>query len=92
MNKKQSTHPAWALAFKKPGTKLRCIRGRFYIYEYKTVYDNVRKRPKKISGKLLCLNVFWRAKFRKIKGLQNFTHFTILLLKSQHLFKLLRQQ
>ena len=53
MNKKQSTHPAWALSFKKPGTELRCIRGRFYIYEYKTVYDNERKRPKKISGKLL---------------------------------------
>lgn len=53
MKKEQSTHPAWALAFKKPGTELRCIRGRFYLYEYKTVYDNVRKRPKKISGKLL---------------------------------------
>lgn len=53
MKKEQSTHPAWALAVKKPGTELRCIRGRFYLYEYKTVYDNMRKRPKKISGKLL---------------------------------------
>lgn len=53
MKNSTTTHPEWALAFKRPGTELRHIRGKYYIYEYKTVYDNTRKRPKKISGKLL---------------------------------------
>jgi len=46
-------HPEWALAHKKPGTELRLIRGRYYLYEYKTVYDKEKKGPRKISGKLL---------------------------------------
>ena len=47
------SHPEWATRYKKPGTELRFIRGCYYLYEYKTVYDQVRKKPKKISGKLL---------------------------------------
>jgi len=46
-------HPQWATMHKKPGTELRLIRGKYYLYEYKTVYDKERKGPKKISGKLL---------------------------------------
>lgn len=46
-------HPEWATIHKKPGTELRLIRGKYYLYEYKTVYDKERKRPRKISGKLL---------------------------------------
>ncbi|MDD4429460.1 MAG: transposase [Paludibacter sp.] len=46
-------HPEWALAHKKPGTELRLIRGRYYLYEYRTVYDKEKKGPRKISGKLL---------------------------------------
>lgn len=54
MNKKPTTpHPQWALMHKKPGTELRHINGRYYLYEYKTVYDAAKKRAKKISGKLL---------------------------------------
>jgi transposase len=46
-------HPQWALAQKKPGTELRLIRGHYYLYEYKTVYDREKKRPRKITGKLI---------------------------------------
>ena len=48
-----SNHPEWALAHKKPGTELRLIRGNYYLYAYKTVYDKEKKGPRKISGKLL---------------------------------------
>ncbi|MBU1623149.1 MAG: transposase [Nanoarchaeota archaeon] len=48
-----SPHPDWALKFRKPGTELRLIKGKYYLYEYKTIYDKLLKRPKKISGKLL---------------------------------------
>lgn len=51
--KTTSPHPDWALAHRKPGTELRLIKGRYYLYGYKTVYDPVKKRPKKISGPLL---------------------------------------
>lgn len=50
---KTTAHPDWALKMKTPGTELRLIRGKYYLYEYKTVYDKARKGPKKISGKLL---------------------------------------
>lgn len=50
---KISNHPQWALDQRKPGTELRLIRGIYYLYEYKTVYDKIKKKPKKVSGKLL---------------------------------------
>jgi transposase len=53
MKKKKSPHPQWALAHKQKGTELRYIRGRYYLYEYRTVYDKVNKRPRKITGRLL---------------------------------------
>jgi hypothetical protein len=46
-------HPDWALAHRRPGTELRLINGRYYLYEYKTVYDSQKKKPKKVSGPLL---------------------------------------
>ncbi|MFT4152773.1 transposase [Parafilimonas sp.] len=48
-----SPHPQWALKHKQPGTELRLINGRYYLYAYKTVYDALKKKPKKVSGKLL---------------------------------------
>lgn len=48
-----NTHPEWATKFRTPGTELRFIKGKYYLYEYKTVYDAEKKRPKKISGKLI---------------------------------------
>ena len=53
MKNKTSPHLLWALAQKKKGTELRSIKGKYYLYEYKTVYDKIKKRPKKISGPLL---------------------------------------
>jgi transposase len=50
---KTSNHPDWALSQKKPGTELRLIRGKYYLYEYKTIYDKEKKGPRKITGKLL---------------------------------------
>ncbi|MCX6270946.1 MAG: transposase [Bacteroidetes bacterium] len=50
---KTSNHPQWALDQRKPGTELRLIRGIYYLYEYKTIYDKSKKKPKKVSGKLL---------------------------------------
>jgi len=54
MNKNStSNHPEWALAQKRPGTELRLIRGNYYLYEYKTVYDKAKKQARKISGPIL---------------------------------------
>lgn len=51
--KTSAARPAWALMHKKPGTELRLIKGRYYLYGYKTVYDKDKKRPRKVSGPLL---------------------------------------
>jgi len=48
-----SPHPQWATKFRAPGTELRCIRGKYYLYAVSSKYDPVKKRPKKITGPLL---------------------------------------
>jgi hypothetical protein len=48
-----SPHPEWALAHKRKGTELRRINGRYYLYEVSSKWDPVKKRPRKISGKIL---------------------------------------
>jgi len=53
MAKSTHTHPQWALKHKKPGAELRLINGKYYLYEYKTIYDKGKKGPKKISGGIL---------------------------------------
>jgi len=53
MIKTSRIHPSWATRHKRPGTELRCIKDRYYLYEYKTVYDASKKRARKISGKIL---------------------------------------
>jgi transposase len=53
---RQSTtiiHPPWATKFRKPGTELRLIKNRYYLYAYKTVYNPATKKPKKVSGACL---------------------------------------
>lgn len=47
------THPSWALAHKKKNTELRCIRGRYYLYQVSSAWDKERKRPVKKTGKCL---------------------------------------
>jgi transposase len=53
MKKPAANHPLWALKFRKEGTELRFIKGRYYLYAYKTIYDKVKQKPKKVSGQLL---------------------------------------
>jgi transposase len=48
-----SKHPQWAVSHRGPGTELRCLKGRYYLYSYTTVYDKEKKGSRKISGKLL---------------------------------------
>ena len=50
---KKSPHPAWAVTHRKPGTELRFIGGRYYLYAVSSKYDPILKRAKKISGKML---------------------------------------
>lgn len=50
---KKSVHPDWATALRKPGTELRYLSGKYYLYAVSSKYDPVLKRAKKISGKLL---------------------------------------
>jgi len=49
----KSPHPKWATDHRRPGTELRLIRGRYYLYAVSSQYDPVRKRAKKITGKIL---------------------------------------
>lgn len=51
--KTQSKHPQWAIAHKTPGTELRCINGKYYLYEVKSRWNKAKKRAQKITGKML---------------------------------------
>lgn len=51
--KKTANHPQWALAQKKPGTELRCIRGKYYLYECSSFYDKELKKTRKKTGRYL---------------------------------------
>jgi predicted transposase YbfD/YdcC len=47
------TYPAWVKEYKKKGTSIVRNRGRYYLYEYSTVWNKEKKRAKKITGKYL---------------------------------------
>lgn len=46
---KPSRHPEWATKYRKPGTELKLIGGKYYLYDVKSVYDKETKKSKKIS-------------------------------------------
>lgn len=48
-----SKHPEWALKHKKPGTELRLIKGRYYLYAVSSKWNKEKKRAQKITGKIL---------------------------------------
>jgi len=50
---KKSVHPLWATEHRKPGTELRFINNKYYLYAVTSKYDPVLKRAKKITGNLL---------------------------------------
>lgn len=49
----KSKHPEWVLKHKKPGTELRFIKGRYYLYQVSSKWDKKKKRAQKITGKIL---------------------------------------
>lgn len=51
--KTKITHPEWALKHKKPGTELRFLKGRYYLYEVSSKWNKEKKRAQKITGKIL---------------------------------------
>ena len=51
--KKRNIHPEWALKHKKPGTELRLMKGRYYLYEVSSKWNKEKKRAQKITGKIL---------------------------------------
>lgn len=46
-------HPEWAVKYRRPGTELRLIKGRYCLYECRSVYDKTKKRSVKKTGKYL---------------------------------------
>jgi transposase len=46
-------HPDWVLAQKRKGTAIHCIKGYYYLYEVSSQWDPVKKRPRRITGKLI---------------------------------------
>ena len=50
---KTTGHPQWALDQKRPGTELRCIRGKYYLYECSSFYDKEKKKTRKKTGAYL---------------------------------------
>jgi hypothetical protein len=51
--KLKNKHPEWALRHKKPGTELRLMKGRYYLYEVSSKWNKEKKRAQKITGKIL---------------------------------------
>lgn len=48
-----NTHPEWAIKHKKPGTELRLLKGRYYLYEISSKWNKEKKRTQKVTGKIL---------------------------------------
>jgi len=46
-------HPDWAIQHKRKGTELRFIKGNYYLYQVSSKWDPVKKKSRKITGKLL---------------------------------------
>lgn len=47
--RKKSPHPPWAVRHRKPGTELKRISGRYYLYGAASEYDKITKKTKKKS-------------------------------------------
>jgi len=52
MNTK-SPYPEWINAYRKPGTEIRRVNGRFFQYEVSSYYDKEKKKGRKKTGKYL---------------------------------------
>lgn len=47
--KKKSPHPEWAVKYRTPGTELKKISDKYYLYNVTSVYDKKTKKSKKVS-------------------------------------------
>ena len=56
MKRNKSPHPAWAIEHRKPGTELRLINNKYYLYEVKSKWNPEKKRSVKITGKIVGLS------------------------------------
>jgi hypothetical protein len=45
--------PDWIIPFKRTGCEIKCISGKYYLYELKSYYDPVTKTSRKKSGAYL---------------------------------------
>lgn len=53
MKKNESPYPNWVNKHRKPGTEIRKIGEKFYIYEVSSYYDKTKKKGRKKTGKFL---------------------------------------
>jgi hypothetical protein len=50
---KQANHPDWVAQHKRPGTEIRLISGKYYLYQISSQWDATLKRPRKKTGAYL---------------------------------------
>jgi hypothetical protein len=78
--KNKIQHPAWALQHKTPGTELKRINGRYYLYGVRSVYDKTIKRSRKISlgilGSITQENGFVPSEKQQLKTKSSKSHFS----------------
>lgn len=46
-------YPEWVEKERRSGTNITCIRGKYYLYEVKSVWDKEKGRARKVTGKYL---------------------------------------
>ena len=85
---KTSPHPDWATKFRKPGTELRFIRNKYYLYAVSSIYDPITKKGKKVTGKILGsiteANGFVESAMRVLsKKAENSIDFSTIAIKEQ---------
>jgi transposase len=50
---KQANYPDWVLQHKRPGTEIRMISGKYYLYQISSEWDSALKRARKKTGAYL---------------------------------------
>jgi transposase len=48
-----SVYPEWVTAHRQKGTEIRHINGQYYVYQVTSKWNPEKKRPQKITGKLI---------------------------------------
>jgi transposase len=53
MKNKKSPYPDWLNKYRQPGTEIRKLKDKFYLYEVSSYYDKEKKKGRKKTGKYL---------------------------------------